>query len=386
MNLAQSFHRKMISERMMFAYRGEITEKNSLPLLTLIENEMKDDSYGITSRKRLFMFVLESLQNIVRHGDHSHHADMSVVTYSRTDDGYTITTGNMIGNVQVGDLRDRLVKINSLDKAGLKELYLQILGNSEISIKGGAGLGLLEMAVKTGNKLDFAFVPYNSDFTYFILSKTVNSSGIGMNEGSQISEFKSDAVLKMERMMADNRVYMAWSGSFTPDVGQEVLNLTETRLSEDDVETKTRKRVFGILVEILENVSKYNPGPVPVDKYGMPVAIIGLEDERFLLSTGNLILNNEINNLKLKLEAINSTNRTGLKKMFVKSLSAQTLDSDSTGNLGLLDVALKSGSRLEYNFEPVNENYSYYTLTVKVGKESLYTASPDIRLRPSQTA
>lgn len=386
MNLAQTFHKKMISERMMFAYRGEITEKNSLPLLTLIENEMKDDSYGITSRKRLFMFVLESLQNIVRHGDHSHHAGMSVVTYSRTDDGYSITTGNMIENRQVGDLRERLVKINSLDKAGLKELYLQILGNSEISIKGGAGLGLLEMAVKTGNKLDFAFVPYDSDFTYFVLSKTVNSSGLGMNEGNQISEFESDSVLKMERMMAGNRVYMAWSGSFTPDVGQEVLNLTETRLSEDDVETKTRKRVFGILVEILENVSKYNPGPVPVDKYGLPVAIIGLEDERFLLSTGNLILNNEINNLKSKLEAINSTNRTGLKKMFVKSLSAQTLDSDSTGNMGLLDIAIKSGSRLEYNFEPVNENYSYYTLTVKVGKESLYTASPDIRSQPFHTA
>jgi hypothetical protein len=352
----------------MFVYRGEITEKNSLPLLTLIENEMKDDSYGITGRKRLFMFVLESLQNIVKHGEHFHHADMSVVTYSRTDDGYTITTGNMIETRNVSDLEERLVQINKLDISDIKAQYLKILGNAEFSKKGGAGLGLLEMAVKTGNKLEFDFVPFDKDFTYFILSKTVNSSGMGVNSGDKITSFKSDAVIKIERMMAENRIYMAWSGHFSPEVGEEVLSLTETRLSEDDVDTKLRKRIFSILVEILENVSKYNPGRQPGEEFGLPVAIIGLENEKFLLSTGNLILNSGINDLKTKLDLINESTQSGLKELFLKSLSDQTIDTDSTGNMGFIDIARKSGSRLEYGFESVNDLYSYYTLTVKVGE------------------
>ncbi len=53
------------------------------------------------------------------------------------------------------------------------------------------------------------------------------------------------------------------------------------------------RRVFNIMVEILENVSKYNPGREAEEKYGMPVAIVRLEDGKFLLTTGNLILTNK---------------------------------------------------------------------------------------------
>ena len=37
------------------------------------------------------MFVLEALQNVSRHSDQGQHADMSLVVYSKTDNGYTVT-------------------------------------------------------------------------------------------------------------------------------------------------------------------------------------------------------------------------------------------------------------------------------------------------------
>ncbi len=101
MDLTQTIHTKMMKDHLLFVYRGDITDRNSLPLLTLLESEMKDDSFGFVGRKRLFMFVLESLQNMAKHGDHLHHGDMSLVTYSKTDDGYTITTGNTIASDHV---------------------------------------------------------------------------------------------------------------------------------------------------------------------------------------------------------------------------------------------------------------------------------------------
>ncbi len=175
----------MINEHIMFVYRGEITEKNSLPLLTLLENEMKNDSYGLAGRKRLFMYVLENLQNIAKHGEHKRREGMSVVAYSKTDDGYTITTGNLIAVGQVANLRDRLARVNTLEAEEIKGLYRQILNTTEFSNKGGAGLGLIEMAQKTGNKLDFDFIPVNNDFSYFVLSKTVDSSGMGIHSAGR---------------------------------------------------------------------------------------------------------------------------------------------------------------------------------------------------------
>ena len=52
-----------------------------------------------------------------------------------------------------------------------------MLNDSELSAKGGAGLGLIEMAKKTGNRLDFDFIRLDEKYSYFVLSKTVDSGG-----------------------------------------------------------------------------------------------------------------------------------------------------------------------------------------------------------------
>jgi hypothetical protein len=366
MELTRTIHDKMRKERLLFVYRGEITDRNSLPLLTLLENEMKDDSYGFVGRKRLFMYVLENLQNIVKHGDRSGHGDMSLVAYSKTGDGYTITTGNIIASDHVNDLKKRLDRVNKLDVNEIKILYRQILDTSEFSSKGGAGLGLIEMAIKTGNRLDYEFVPVDKSFSYFILSKTVDSSGVGLNTDNRGQRFESASVVHLEHLMAENKIYMIWSGHLTPGIGEEVLSLTEARLTEEDIDSHLRRRVFNIMIEILENVSKYNPGKAAEKRYGMPVVLVRLENGEFVLTTGNLILNSHVGDLKEKLDKINSFGKEGLKTLFYESLSSQSIETDSTGNMGLISMARKSGSKLIYQFEKVNDLYSYFMLTVRV--------------------
>jgi len=366
MDITRTIHDKMRKEHLLFVYRGEVTEKNSLPLLTLLENEMKEEAFGLTGRKRLFMYVLENLQNIVKHGDHSGHGGMSLVTYSKTDDGYTITTGNVISTDQVKDLKLKLDRVNKLDIDEIKVLYRQILDNSEFSKKGGAGLGLIEMAFKTGNRFDYEFVPVDEKYSYFILSKTIDSKGVGLNAGNSDLRFESNSVVQLEHLMAENKIYLIWSGHISPGIGDEVLSLTETKLTEEDIDSAMRRRVFNIMIEILENVSKYNPGKEAEEKYGMPVAIVRLEDGRFVLTTGNLLLSSNVGELRVKLDKINNVGKEDLKTLFFESLSAQTIDTDSTGNMGLISMARKSGSKLNYQFEKVNDVYSYFMLTVKV--------------------
>jgi hypothetical protein len=365
MDITRTIHDKMQKERLLFVYRGDVTEKNSLPLLTLLENEMKDDSFGFVGQKRLFMFVLESLQNIAKHGNHDRYRDMSLVAYSKTNDGYTITTGNIIANNHINSLQNRLVEVSRLNPEETKSLYRQILSNPGFSNKGGAGLGLIEMAVKTGNKLDFDFVPVTNDHSYFILSKTVDANGLSVQPGINGKKFESISAVRLEQLMADNRIFMTWSGHITSGIGEEVLSLTESKLAEEDIDTGFRKRIFNIMVEILENVSKYNPGRESEEKYGMPVAIIRLEDEKFVLTTGNLLPNNRVDELKGKIDRINSHDKKGLKDLFFNSLSQQSIESDSTGNMGLISVARRSGSKLDYQFQDVNDLYSYFILKVR---------------------
>lgn len=353
-------------DRLLFVFRGEITEKNSLPLLTLLENEMEEDSFNPVGRKRLFMYVLESLQNIIKHGRHSEHAVMPLVSYSKTDGGYTITTGNVITDNQSVLLREKLEKVNSLDVPEIKSLYRQILETPGFSEKGGAGLGLLEMALKTGNRLDFDFVPLGEGLSYFVLSKTVDSSGMGIRNGIPRDKYNGRQVLSLEKLMAGNNLHLAWSGHMTAGIGEEVLSITEARLADEDVDARLRRKVFNIMVEILENVSKYNPGKEAEEQYGMPLALVRLENGKFVLTTGNLMSGSMAGELKLKIDNINSFSADELKTLFFAALSAQSIETDSTGNMGLISMARRSGGKLEYLFEKVNEDYEYFMLTVRV--------------------
>ena len=371
MDLIKKIRNKMMKERLMFIYRGVVTKDNSVPLLMLLEKEMEHSEFGFVGRKRLFMFVLESLQNVSRHSNGTRHAGMSLVVYSKVNGGYTVTTGNVISSANIKDLKKRLDEINHLETGEIRSVYRQMLSNSEFSSKGGAGLGLIEMAKKTGNKLDYDFVKLDDKNSYFILSKTVDSEGVGTHFGNKERPFTGGAVSQLEKMMSENNIYLIWSGHLTPDVGKEMLSFTETQLNENEIESSQRRRVFSILVEMIENVAKYSPGAEPEEKFGMPVALIRLKDKTYLLTTGNLVMNNDVIHLKNKIDFINGYDRAGLKELYRKSLAEQTSGSDSTGNMGLIDMARKSGGKLDYKFEKMNNRYSYYTLTVKVEEQNI---------------
>jgi hypothetical protein len=360
----------MMKKHLMFVYRGVITAENSIPLLMLLETEMKNSEFGYMGRKRLFLFVLESLQNVSRHTSGDKYSDMSLVIYSKTDLGYTVATGNVIPAGLSIALGEKLKQINGLDSKEIREVYRQMLSVVKFSEKGGAGLGLIEMAKRTGNKLDYDFISLDKDYSYFILSKTVDEGGIGMHHGNREESFSGNAISEVERLMADDNVNMIWCGHISSDIGKEVLSLTETKLSEEDIDSNIKKRVFSILVELLDNVSKYSPGKAAEKEFGMPVVIISLNDKAYSLTTGNLILNSQVEHLKEKIDIINKYDKKGLRAFFVKSLSGQTLHTDSTGNMGLIDMARKSGSRLDYQFEKVNALYSYYIITVKVSDKT----------------
>jgi len=371
MDLTRRIRDKMMKERLMFAYRGVVTRENSIPLLTLLEKEMEYSDYGFIGRKRLFMFVLESLQNVSRHTSGDQYADMSLVVYSKTDSGYTVTTGNVVQADASLLLKEKLELINSLDAAEIRDVYRQMLSVAEFSDKGGAGLGLIEMAKATGNKLDFDFVSLDKDYSYFILSKTVDEGGTGNHIGVHEKTYRGKAISQLERLMNDNHVNMIWCGHISSDIGKEVLSFTETKLTEEDIELILRRRVFSILVELLDNVAKYSPGKDAESRFGMPVALIKHIGKTYSITTGNLILNSQIHHLKEKIDIINKYDKAGLKEFFIKSLSGQSINTDSTGNMGLIDMARKSESKLDYQFEKVNDLYSYYIVTVNVSDKKL---------------
>jgi hypothetical protein len=372
MELINRLRKKLSDEHLMFAYRGEVTEINSAGLLTLLEREMEFSEFSLVGRKRLFMFVLENLQNIIRHGTAKSDEVTSLVLYSKTAEGYTVSTGNALKKSEVKGLRKNLENITGLDPDKIREVYRTMLQDSIIGNKGGAGLGLMEMARKTGNKLDYDFLPLDDKYSYFILSKTVDAGGKVQNSTETTSyAFDARKVANLERMMKSNNVIFIWAGPLTHAIGKELLSFSEATMKDSELEQNLHKRVFGTLIELLQNVAQHSPGFEAEQKYGIPLAMIRKTAASFIITSGNLISSKEIDQLARKLEMVNSFNEEGLKKLLKVALMGQDMNKITTGYMGLLEMARRSGHKLSYSFEEVNDDYSYYTITVRVRAKDL---------------
>jgi len=372
MELIKKLKQKLSDEHLMFAYRGEVTGDNSVGLLTLLEKEMEFSDFSLLGRKRLFMFVLENLQNITRHGVSNSEEITSLVVYNKTADGYTVSTGNALKNSEVKSLRSNLDKINNLDPDKIRDVYRTMLQDSSIGNKGGAGLGLMEMARKTGNKLDYDFLPIDDKYSYFILSKTVDAGGKGVTDpGDTLVSYDTKKIAQLERMMKSNNIFFIWAGPMTHAISKELLNFSETAMREAELEQNLHKRVFATLIELLQNVSQHSPGSEAEQKYGIPLAMIRRTPASFIITSGNLIRKSDIDHLIQKLDMVNRYDEEGLKKLLKVALMGQDMSKVSTGYMGLLEMARRSGGRLFYKFDEVNDEYSYYRITVRVRAKGL---------------
>ena len=162
----------------IFAYRGAITTDFINNTLFLVEAKLDDLIDHGAIRKKVYNVLVESLQNLFHHVDSpsgivNTNGSYGLFVLSRVDSGFKVFTGNFILNERVDGLREKLEKINSLTKEELKDFYKFVLNNQEFSSKGGGGLGLIDIARKTGTKLVYSFEPYDSSYCFFTFSVVI---------------------------------------------------------------------------------------------------------------------------------------------------------------------------------------------------------------------
>lgn len=177
LNYIYDLHKTLSEKKIILVYEGEFTQEITKSVLMMAEKNMETQNEEVNIKKKVFNVMVESLQNICKHseefGIENEEFNTAIFMIGKVEETYTITSGNVIYNSSIDNLKAKLDRINSLDKEGLKELYKQALSGSELSDKGGAGLGFIDMARKSGNKLVYDFYPMTEKFSFFTLQSTI---------------------------------------------------------------------------------------------------------------------------------------------------------------------------------------------------------------------
>lgn len=177
MNFIYDLYGTMMSQNLILVYHGYFTQETTRSILTMAERTFETSDEDPAIKRRVFNVMVESLQNIVKHNEEVNDGGVSrqtgIFLVGRESQGYSIMSGNPVLKKNVPALKETLNNINSLNKEGLKELYKNIIQGTKLSDKGGAGLGFVDMARKSGEKLSFEFPEISEAYCFFCLKVTV---------------------------------------------------------------------------------------------------------------------------------------------------------------------------------------------------------------------
>ncbi|MBN2480263.1 MAG: SiaB family protein kinase [Bacteroidales bacterium] len=173
----KEYYSELSKGDVILAYKGTISSELINDILEAVEKRLDEANEDSSIKKRIYNILVESLQNLFHHIEEYHQGikeeldpKFGVLVIERENGLYKVTTGNFISSKRIKFLKEKIDKINSLTRDELKDMYKFILNHQKLSVKGGGGLGLVDIARKSGKKLEYAFYNYDEHYSFFNLT------------------------------------------------------------------------------------------------------------------------------------------------------------------------------------------------------------------------
>lgn len=176
----QQVYNVMQSNNIICAYHGDFNFKIVNSLLITIKNKLNQNQQLQRAAKKTYKVVVECLENVHKHStttqqDKTDFFSSGFFVLSEDNLGYKVTVGNFVTSEIKTELEQKITSINEMSREQLKQKYNEVIMSTSISEKGGASLGIIDMVLKSGNKLNYAFHNHHSSLSFFVLEVNINN-------------------------------------------------------------------------------------------------------------------------------------------------------------------------------------------------------------------
>ncbi len=348
--------------RLVFTYRGPFQDSLTERIIGISENTLENQGEMARANRKVSFLIVECFQNILKHGERTINLDGTVgdrglFGFRSFEAAFYI---NSINPVPIED-KDRIQmlvdRVNTLSREELKELYKQQIQSNSLSEKGGAGLGLIELARKSGQPIRYNFTDINETQSLF-------SNQILFKKDPDFEEknFVCDTRASYDQMTQDSNL-MFYKGDLSQKSILPLLNIVELNVSLSP-QQREMKKVGHVLIEMLQNISRHTP---EVDGRRDGVFLIGVSPLGMRIQTGNVISNSVIAPLTKRLNEIVGKTPDELKAIHREKFkeSIQIENRNSSG-LGLIQIAKACNGRFIYDFKDMGKGESFFSFGVVV--------------------
>ncbi len=372
MEIAKAYHlfSKLSKDHFCLSYMGAFDDD-------LTETLMRNNETSIHEpqklKKRLAFLIAECFQNIIRHSDEPSTSlepfqSPKIFILRNIDNIHYISSTNIISNSQQKYLSDKLEHINNLSPEELKEAYLGALATNEVSEKGGAGLGLIEMARKSGSPLDYSFdlLDPNHSIFYFqvrFAQKDNNQENVNTKEFESSEIIPIDQTKELYRSMMSDNIILLRKGDFSQESILPIIGLLEGNLKLLPNFTGSKKKTMYVLIEMLQNISKH---AAVVENEREGILLVSQNVNGFVLTTGNYVDNEHVPALRGKLQKFTNLTTDELTECYKDILLNGSVSGNGNAGIGLIELCKYSKSALVYSIVAFDDTKSFYSLSIEV--------------------
>ncbi len=162
-------------------------------------------------------------------------------------------------------------------------------------------------------------------------------------------------------------------GELSFDLVTSLIETLEGRVNEIEPERKVRRTFYSVVTECIQNLY-YHMDEVRdedvISTYDSRSGLILVMARKrfFKVLTGNFIPNYRIPALEKSFEKINGMDYDELRDYYKEILSDGKYSEKGTAGLGFVEIAKKTKNQLEYSFQKITDEYSYFTFQVRISR------------------
>lgn len=177
----RDFKRVLDERGILFSFSGYLSEGILYSLGDTLRQKMTLDDTDLTTIKKVFSVFIEQAQNIIRYsaekvlGNVGKSVELSsgMVNIGTENGRFFIVCANTILEEDVPRLRERLETLQKMDKNEIKAYYKEQLREAPDEKSRGATIGLIEIARRASEPIQFDFDRIDDEKLFFCLKVSI---------------------------------------------------------------------------------------------------------------------------------------------------------------------------------------------------------------------
>lgn len=164
-------------------------------------------------------------------------------------------------------------------------------------------------------------------------------------------------------------ISLVFEGQITHQVMKALTGLIEEQLDEVE-DDRVLRRVYHVMVESLQNINRHAESyeflghPYP----GMGLVLVAKNQERFQVTTGNIIANDHVDEIAMFLGKLNNMDPDALDDLYKKQMREGILSPKGGAGLGFIDIKRKTGNPLDYSFVKIDHDTAFFIFTSTISR------------------